>query len=342
LDETSYPRAIIDHLRRQPEADLVKPTSTPMNSFWTNSSKPLMTRHAAQAKPERLLLQATRSNGATEFRCPPTSAFQGGECLHRVGVVVVNTRKSGGFSIGDSRAQYSGFPQSTIYGRFTRYLYSRESGHFADCRVPDTAVVWCDSAGADPDERSDPEEGPIAVPDVPWSAGRTPARRLLSLLGCVAAMTLLGACGGPSPPSTPAGKPAPPEGQSAPAPPTDLAAQLAPFLGHWSGGHVGALNIQSDGTGRYSYEDLSTCPDAPLAGCGITGTTDFKLTAVANGTATGSATASSNPAHDTVGEPVTIVQSSANGLGVVLQVSIGKMQGWNFCNETSPHWCAEG
>jgi len=153
-------------------------------------------------------------------------------------------------------------------------------------------------------------------------------------------MTLLGACGGASPPSTPAGKPAPPAGQS--APPTGLAAQLAPFLGHWSGGHVGALDIHSDGTGRYSYEDVSTCPNAPLAGCGITGTTGFKLTSVANGTATGSVTASSNPAHDTVGEPVTIVQSSANGLGVVLQVSIGKMQGWNFCNETSPHWCAEG
>jgi hypothetical protein len=89
---------------------------------------------------------------------------------------------------------------------------------------------------------------------------------------------------------------------------------------------------------------MSTCPDAPLAGCGITGTTGFKLTSVANGTATGTVTTSSNsnPTYGAVGGPVKIVQGSANGLGVVLAVSIGKMQAWNFCNETSPHWCAEG
>ena len=178
------------------------------------------------------------------------------------------------------------------------------------------------------------------MPDVPWSAGRRPVRRVLSLLGCVAAMTLLGACGGTIPPSTPAGKPAPPTSQSAPT--TDLAAQLAPFLGHWGGGHSGVLDIHPDGTGRWGYADLSTCPDAPLSGCGISGTTDFKLTSVANGTATGSVTASPSPAHGTAGGPVKIVQGSANGLGVVLAVSIGKMQAWNFCNETSPHWCAEG
>jgi hypothetical protein len=174
----------------------------------------------------------------------------------------------------------------------------------------------------------------------PWSAGRTPARWLPSLLGCVAAMTLLGACGGASPPSTPAGKPAPPTSQSAPS--TDLAAQLAPFLGHWSGGHSGALDIHPDGAGRWAYEDVSTCPNAPLAGCGIEGTVDFKLTSVTNGTATGSATASSNPAYGAVGGPVKIVQGSANGMGVVLEASIGRLKGWNFCNETSPHWCAEG
>ena len=175
----------------------------------------------------------------------------------------------------------------------------------------------------------------------PWPAGRTRVSRVLALLGCYAvATTVLGACGGASSPSTPAGKPAPPSSQSAPS--TDLSAQLAPFLGRWSGGHSGALNIHPDGTGRWEYEDVSTCPDAPLSGCGITGTVDFKLTSVANGTATGSATASSNPAYGAVGGPVKIVQGSANGMGVVLAVSIGKMTGWNFCNETSPHWCAEG
>jgi hypothetical protein len=117
---------------------------------------------------------------------------------------------------------------------------------------------------------------------------------------------------------------------------------IAPFVGQWGGGHAGGLDIHSDGTGRLTYADLSTCPNAPLSGCGITGTTDFTLTSVANGTATGSVTASSDRKYDTVGEPVTIVLGSANGRGVVLNVSMGKMQGWGFCNDTSPHWCAEG
>jgi hypothetical protein len=164
-------------------------------------------------------------------------------------------------------------------------------------------------------------------------------RDLLSLIGCVGAATLVCACGG-GPPSTPAGKPAPPAGQSTPA--AGLGEKLTPFLGQWSGGHSGLLNVHPDGTGNWKYPDTSTCPDAPLAGCGITGTTDFKLTSIVKGTATGSVTATTNPTHDPVGEPVTIVQSSANGLGVVLQVTLGKMQGWNFCNETSPNWCAGG
>jgi hypothetical protein len=116
---------------------------------------------------------------------------------------------------------------------------------------------------------------------------------------------------------------------------------LAPFVGQWGGGHAGALDIHSDGTGRLTYADLSNCPNAPLAGCGITGTTDFTLFLVANGTATGNVTASSDPKIDTVGGPVSIVLGSANGSGVVLSVSMGKMSGWNFCNDTSPHWCAE-
>jgi hypothetical protein len=147
-------------------------------------------------------------------------------------------------------------------------------------------------------------------------------------------MTLLGACGGGGPTATPA--------KSTPPTSAGQAAQLAPFVGRWGGGHAGVLDIHSDGTGRYSYEDLSTCPDAPMSGCGITGTTDFTLTSVTNGTATGSVTASSAPTYGTAGEPVTIVLGSANGKGVVLNVSMGKMHGWGFCNKTSPHWCAEG
>jgi hypothetical protein len=102
------------------------------------------------------------------------------------------------------------------------------------------------------------------------------------------------------------------------------------------------LDIQSDGTGRWTYSDFASCPDAPLSGCGITGTTDFTLASVDNGTATGKVTATSSPVHGAVGSPVTIVQGSANGLGVVLAVSMGKMKDWNFCNKTSPHWCAGG
>jgi hypothetical protein len=117
---------------------------------------------------------------------------------------------------------------------------------------------------------------------------------------------------------------------------------LAPFLGHWGGGHSGVLDIRPDGTGTWKYADTSTCPNAPLAGCGITGTADFTLTSVVNGTATGSVTGGSNPTNDPPGEPVTIVLGTGfQGKGTVLEVSISKMRGWNFCNETSPHYCAE-
>lgn len=117
---------------------------------------------------------------------------------------------------------------------------------------------------------------------------------------------------------------------------------LAPFLGHWGGGHSGGLDIHPDGTGRWTYSDTSTCPNAPLSGCGVIATVDFTLTSVATGTATGSVTAASNPKNDPLGEPVTIVLGTRlQGKGVVLAVSISKMRGWSFCNETSPHYCAE-
>jgi hypothetical protein len=119
-------------------------------------------------------------------------------------------------------------------------------------------------------------------------------------------------------------------------------AGIAPFVGEWGGGHSGGLNIQSDGTGRWTYSDTRTCPNAPLAGCGVTGTTDFTLTSVANGTATGTVTASTDPTDGAaVGSPVSITLGSAHGTGTVLAVTMGQMRGWNFCNQTSPHWCAE-
>jgi hypothetical protein len=147
-------------------------------------------------------------------------------------------------------------------------------------------------------------------------------------------------------PSGQTAQPAPPSPAmvpSATAAPSAEVPGLAPFVGRWGGGHSGMIDIHSDGTGRWTYSDISTCPNAPLAGCGITGTADFRLTSVAHGTATGSVTAASNPKNDPLGEPVTIVLGTGwQGKGVVLAVSISKMQGWNFCNKTSPHYCAEG
>lgn len=141
---------------------------------------------------------------------------------------------------------------------------------------------------------------------------------------------------------TPTAQPAPPSSVPAPSAPGATAPGWAPFVGHWSGGHSGALDIRSDGTGRWTYDDRSTCPDAGLAGCGIAATVDFRLTSLSNGTATGSVTAASKPTTDPVGEPVTIVLGTGlQGKGAVLAVSISQMQGWGFCNKTSPHSCAE-
>ncbi len=117
---------------------------------------------------------------------------------------------------------------------------------------------------------------------------------------------------------------------------------IDPFVGGWGGGHVGGLNIQSDGTGEWTYSDRRTCPNAGLAGCDVTGTTDFTLTSVVDGIATGTVTASTDPIDGAaVDSPVSITLGSANGTGAVLAVTMGNMKGWNFCNQTSPHWCAE-
>ena len=58
-----------------------------------------------------------------------------------------------------------------------------------------------------------PRKGHTVMRDVPSSVGRTPVRRFISLLGAIAAMTLLGACGGAQ---TPTGQPAPRSGQATP------------------------------------------------------------------------------------------------------------------------------
>jgi hypothetical protein len=79
---------------------------------------------------------------------------------------------------------------------------------------------------------------------------------------------------------------------------------------------------------------------------------DFTLISVLGDTATGSVNAASNPSSDTVGEPVTIKLVTGIGYpftgppasvsgnnGVVLQVSMGRMRDWNYCNDTTHNYC---
>src|ERR1700742_182794 len=130
---------------------------------------------------------------------------------------------------------------------------------------------------------------------------------------------------------------------------------IDPFTGSWHA-HASGLTINSDGSGRLTYADISACPsgcgghddyaDAPQA------TVDFTLTAVSGDTATGSFNAASDPGNDTVGEPVTI--KLVTGIGdpftgppasvsgntrLALQVSMGKMRDWNYCNDTTHNYC---
>jgi hypothetical protein len=103
---------------------------------------------------------------------------------------------------------------------------------------------------------------------------------------------------------------------------------IAPFVGSWHA-HEEGLGIQPNGHGRETYNDLSTCPDAPMAGCGIGGTTDFMLTSVSGDTATGTITAASNPKNP-AGGPVTITLVGG-GQGLELSIAGGD-QGFPFCN----------
>jgi hypothetical protein len=130
---------------------------------------------------------------------------------------------------------------------------------------------------------------------------------------------------------------------------------IDPFTGPWHA-HASGLTINGDGSGRLTYADISACPsacsghddyaDAPVA------TVDFTLTSVSGDTATGSVNAASNPSNDTVGEPVTIKlvtgigspftgppASVAGNNGVVLQVTMGMMRDWNYCNDTTHNYC---
>jgi hypothetical protein len=115
---------------------------------------------------------------------------------------------------------------------------------------------------------------------------------------------------------------------------------LAPFVGSWHA-HEEGLDIQPDGSGRETYADKSSCPDAPAAGCGMTGTVDFTLTSASGDTATGVITAASNPQHPN-GGPVTITLLG-DAQGLELWVAGGD-QGFPFCNsndnlDASHYYC---
>ncbi len=103
---------------------------------------------------------------------------------------------------------------------------------------------------------------------------------------------------------------------------------IEPFVGSWHA-HEEKLDIQPNGNGRETYADRSTCPDAPAAGCGVTGTVDFTLTSVSGDTATGTVTAASNP-QNPLGGPVTITLVGG-GRGLELWIAGGD-QGFEFCN----------
>jgi hypothetical protein len=104
---------------------------------------------------------------------------------------------------------------------------------------------------------------------------------------------------------------------------------MAPFVGGRHA-HEEGLDIQRNGHGRETYNDRSTCPNAPMAGRGIAGSTDFKLTSVSGDTATGTITADSNPKNP-IGGPVTIKLVGA-GQGLELTIAGGD-QGFPFCND---------
>jgi hypothetical protein len=108
-----------------------------------------------------------------------------------------------------------------------------------------------------------------------------------------------------------------------------LQVALTPFVGSWHA-HEESLVIQPNGHGRETYPDRSTCPNAPMAGCGVAGTVDFALTSVSGDTATGAVTAASNPKHPS-GGPVSI-KLVGGGQGLNLTVAGGD-QGFPFCND---------
>jgi hypothetical protein len=180
-------------------------------------------------------------------------------------------------------------------------------------------------------------KGNTAMRDARGSARPRPVRPLITLLGCVGAMTLLGACGGASAPSTgPTGtsaKSAPPSSwASVSTTPAALPADLASFAGSWHT-HDHRLVIDSAGHGHYSYSDFTRCPNCSMADA-PTSTVDFTLTSVSDGVASGSVTAASHT--ERVGAPVLARLAPGIPKGEFLQLKVGADGAYgNYCNDIS-------
>jgi hypothetical protein len=104
---------------------------------------------------------------------------------------------------------------------------------------------------------------------------------------------------------------------------------LAPFIGTWQK-HAEKLVIDNNGTGVDTFPDLTECTscsdaDAPK------GTLTFTLTSAVDGIASGSVTASSDPAKHAVGEPVTGTLE-AGSPGQLLQLTFAGIPHLPFCD----------
>jgi serine/threonine protein kinase len=136
-----------------------------------------------------------------------------------------------------------------------------------------------------------------------------------------------------TPPPAPAHTPSP----ALPPPPTSTAIPgLSAFEGTWHA-HQSKIVIDSTGSGRLTYQDAAACPSCSFATM-PTATVDFTLTSMSNGTATGTITASSDTQNDTVGGSVTMTLVTA-GSGEAIQVTMGKMSDWNYCNPAAGNYC---
>jgi len=120
---------------------------------------------------------------------------------------------------------------------------------------------------------------------------------------------------------------------------------IGPFVGNW-GAHEEGLTINADGSGRETYNDRSSCPDAPMSGCGVTGTVDLRLTSASGDIATGNIIAASNPKTPVGGTvKVQLVETGpAPGAGLQLWVQGGD-GGFPFCkigpdgNRINQYYC---